>query len=38
MLLVELSLPAVLQFTAGAYFDARTPCKRRCAETPQTVN
>jgi hypothetical protein len=38
MRLVELSLCAVLQFTAGAYFGARALCKRRCAETPQTVN
>jgi len=37
MRLVELSLRAVLQFTAGANFGARAPCKRRCAETPQTV-
>jgi len=37
MWLVELSLRAVLLFTAGANFGARAPCKRRCAETPQTV-
>jgi len=37
MRLVELSLRAVLQFTAGANFGARAPCERRCAETPQTA-
>jgi len=37
MRLVELSLRAVLQFTEGANFGARAPCKRRCAETPQIV-
>lgn len=36
--LVELSSRAVLQFTAGANFGVRALCKRRCAETPQTVN